>query len=867
MIDEENSPPKLFKEVYGPAILTDPAVSEHLQKVTLQSVAIGEEIPGDHLPSDEKIVLLSGRIRALCRSGLSGTERTALTLEKGDIWDSSFTEKHSLLMIVSSDEAIICKLPSALVMKNPILSRHWESVLNSGALSMSERSSSRQESSPASTELSLPPSVSHAAKESNPLPASCFLNQVLAHYKFPLSEISEDGEGHDLQSLAQKLEFLGFKLQEASYTWAQLLNARYPFVLECDNRLCWIQGRKGNALLEDGNGKSIRFVPDRIDSQTRYNLLFLQPPAVQHENQSHIPCSPGWYLNLCLRTWFLSGQMVLSSIFIQLFSLGMPIFYIIIFDRVFGRQNLSTLDVMAIGIILVMLFDISVKLLRSYVLSHQLESIDKASMRIFLERIFNLSLAKSSPQTIRSYAERFSDLVRINQTLISTLLITSLDVAFSVILVIFLCFLHFQLALISLASLVPIAILSFWTTPLAKKRALGFNQTQRQCQVKLAEILENKETVQSLNAESNLKRKILQKIEEHLHGGFGARFDRISGPVGQGFIANAGTIVTLYFGAHEVLQGEISYGIYIAINMLSRQVIGSVQKLFAAILQLYEALGTIEQLKPLLSAENNDTGDDRALMHGVRIKAVSGHISMVDVCFRYQPDSPWVLRDFSLNIEPGEKIVVTGKSGSGKTTMIRLLQRLYEPGSGYICLDGFNLADMDIGNLRHHMGVALQKPGIFTGTIRENIALGNPSAPMKEIVEAATMAQLDQFLLKLPQGFDTPVAPMGTNLSGGQAACIALARILLMKPSILILDEALAPCDPLLHDAVFARIFEKYRDATSIFVTDYLPVHQRADRIVVIHEGQVVEQGTYRELIQQKGYYYLLHHTEQWVEI
>jgi ATP-binding cassette subfamily B protein len=177
-------------------------------------------------------------------------------------------------------------------------------------------------------------------------------------------------------------------------------------------------------------------------------------------------------------------------------------------------------------------------------------------------------------------------------------------------------------------------------------------------------------------------------------------------------------------------------------------------------------------------------------------------------------------------------------------------------------LDNFNVANIELDDLRKQVGVALQKPFLYAGTIKENISLGQPSAPMREITEVATMAQLDQFLLKTPKGFDSPVTSMGNNLSGGQAARIALARVLLRKPSVLILDEALASLDQSLTGSIFSLLLEKYKKSTCIFVSDYLPLHVQSDQIIVMHEGEIVEQGTYNELVNARAYYYHLLATE-----
>lgn len=213
----------------------------------------------------------------------------------------------------------------------------------------------------------------------------------------------------------------------------------------------------------------------------------------------------------------------------------------------------------------------------------------------------------------------------------------------------------------------------------------------------------------------------------------------------------------------------------------------------------------------------------------------------------------------NFHIKSGQKVIITGRSGSGKTTLLRLLQRLYDPTEGYIKVDDYNLSDIELRSLREQLGVVIQKPALFHGTIRDNVALGRPESTFKEIVEASNLAELDNFLLDKKEGFDYPVLHKGVNLSGGQQARVAMARVFLKKPSILVLDEALNALEPTMKASILQKLWMGYRDKTCLFVTDFLPAHQKADLIIVLNEGRVVEQGTFKELMQNKSYYYYLH--------
>jgi subfamily B ATP-binding cassette protein HlyB/CyaB len=652
-----------------------------------------------------------------------------------------------------------------------------------------------------------------------------------------------------LPELTKALEQNGLQVQQKAFSWGQLLNQQFPFVFEDESGQChWITGRKGNTLLSAKK----RLVPEELGKPRIYKALFVSQPDTSRMEEKF---GYRWYLWSLFRKADLSFQMILASCFTQIFSLGLPVFYMIIFDRVFGRQNLSTLDVMSVGLLIVMSADMLVKYLRSYVLSHQLEAIDKEVVKQLLQKVFYVPLSTANSDLIKGISERYSELVKMNQGIVTTLLITSMDVAFSSVIAVVLFLLHWQLAGISLAAIVPIIAITIMTAPQVRERALAFSKRQRACQMRLVEAIHHAEAIHSLSAMERLKGQIYDLTVKCFEKSFGARYDRVSGSQLQGFIINAGSVATLYFGAHAVLQGEISYGVYMALNMLSRNVVSSVQRLLQAITQFQEAAGSIEQFKELY-AKPDESQSKPGTLH---LEEVSGRIIFRDVYFRYRPEDKWVLNGVNLEILPGEKIILAGKSGAGKTTLIRLLQRLYEPTSGLITLERFNIADMDLAFLRNTIGVVLQKPSIFSGSIRENLLLGNPHASMKDIANVVDFAQLEEFITRIPGGLDAELAHLGGNLSGGQAARIALARVLLANPQILVLDEGLSALEPASTKAIFAQIFERFQHKTCLFVTDYRPAHERADRILVLHEGQIAESGTYAELMRLKGYYYHLY--------
>lgn len=861
---------------------------------------IGEIITSDICSAAEHLIILEGKVRILRKNAL-GKEETIGFLQKDDVLSNQFLEDKDLKFIASGELILESSTNSSANDLDTYLGRTINKIRNSidnsvtnslsTLLSISAKEKhfdNQEESQNGNTKCNAEPiinSISNSSKEliksesifhkqEKHIPkndidndktsqkkdnksnnASEVLNEVLTYFESYGNSDAILYKAKNIDELAQNIKSFGFDIEISTCNKTNLSEAKLPFILQDHTgKFCWIVNKKKDVFIQKLNNhiSPIEFLND--DESTEYLIIQLSPKSIEKEEK---PYNLDWYFDFIRNNWNLSTQMLIASIFVQFVAISSPIFYMVIFDRVFGHQNLHTLDIMTWGMIILTVFDLTVKVVKSYVLSYQLELLDKAGYKSLLQRIFSIPLAKSSGELTKSFSQSISEFSKTNQTLLNTILVSSLDVFFAILLFGVLLCINAPLTLISMITLIPISIITFCVAPGMQKRALEYNKQQRAYQLKLSEALESPETVKSISAGKHLERSLTQQAIHTFENGFKARFDQVNGGNLIGFLGNLGSIITLYYGAHEVLAGRVSYGAYLAINMMSKNLIGSFQKLFGSIQQFQGALSSLELLKTVYQEDSESHSNN-----GIRLDALKGDIKIVDLDFKYNAQAPLVLKNINLEIKAGSKVILTGKSGAGKTSLIRLLQRLYEPNSGYILLDNFNVANIELDDLRKQVGVALQKPFLYAGTIKENISLGQPSAPMREITEVATMAQLDQFLLKTPKGFDSPVTSMGNNLSGGQAARIALARVLLRKPSVLILDEALASLDQSLTGSIFSLLLERYKKSTCIFVTDYLPLHAQSDQIIVMHEGEIVEQGTYNELVNARAYYYHLLATE-----
>jgi subfamily B ATP-binding cassette protein HlyB/CyaB len=316
-------------------------------------------------------------------------------------------------------------------------------------------------------------------------------------------------------------------------------------------------------------------------------------------------------------------------------------------------------------------------------------------------------------------------------------------------------------------------------------------------------------------------------------------------------LANA---LLLLFGAKAVIDGNLTVGELVAFNMIAGQVAQPVLRLSQLWQDFQQVLVSVERLGDILNM-----APEPASGAATSLPPPKGAISFRNVSFRYRPGAVQVLRDVNLEIAPGEVIGIVGASGSGKSTLAKLVQRFYLPEEGQILLDGADLSTLDPAWLRRHIGVVLQDNMLFNRTVHDNIAFANPAMPRAQVIAIAKLAGADDFIAKLPQGYDTMIEERGANLSGGQRQRIAIARALIADPRILIFDEATSALDYESERIIQANMKQIAKGRTVLIIAHRLSTVRAADRIVTLERGRLVEDGTHDALIKTGGRYAALH--------
>jgi subfamily B ATP-binding cassette protein HlyB/CyaB len=562
-----------------------------------------------------------------------------------------------------------------------------------------------------------------------------------------------------------------------------------------------------------------------------------------------------WFLGAIHKYRRLLAEVLIASFFLQMFALVSPLFFQVVVDKVLVHRTLSTLDVLVAGLIAVGLFETILGVLRTYVFAHTTNRIDvELGARLF-RHLIALPIAYFQARRLGDSVARVRELENIRNFLTSSALTIVIDLVFTVVLLAVMFLYSPLLTGIVLGSFPLYIAISAGVAPLFRHRLNEKFQRGAENQAFLVESVTGVETLKAMAVEPQMQRK----WEDQLAGYVAAAFRVTSlGNVASESVQLVNKLViagTLYFGAKLVIDGDLTVGALIAFNMLAGRVSTPVLRLAQIWQDFHQARISIARLGDILN-----TAAEPAHNPGrAALPAIRGNITFEHVSFRYRLDGPQVLHDVSLCLPQGQVVGIVGASGSGKSTLTKLLQRLYVPESGRILVDGVDIAMVDTAWLRRQIGVVLQENVLFNRSVRENIALADPAAPMERVIAAAKLAGAHEFILELPEGYDTLVGERGSSLSGGQRQRIAIARALICDPRILIFDEATSALDYESERIIQQNMREIAKGRTVLIIAHRLSTVRTADRIITIDRGRLVEDGRHEELIRTGGRYAALY--------
>jgi ATP-binding cassette, subfamily B, bacterial HlyB/CyaB len=672
-------------------------------------------------------------------------------------------------------------------------------------------------------------------------------------------------EWREAQTL-QALRSLGFDAQSKPGTLARLQGAALPALAFTKNGDMLIVGQvtaEGAVVQRMGSRAPEAMTREAFDGLWPGTWIEVRRHSAQAAaSTASARFGIGWFWQALKKYRGVMAEVLLASFFVQIFALITPLAFQVVIDKVLTHRTLSTLDVLVIALLGVSIFEVVLGAMRHYLFSHTTNRIDVELGSKLFRHLLHLPLNYFESRRSGDTVARMRELENARAFMTGQALSSWLDLFFAVVFLAVMFIYSPTLTWIVVGSLPIFFLASLAITPLLRGRLENKFAMGAENQAFLVETVTAMETLKSHAVEPQWQREWDRRLADYVDAAFHA--GHLANVTNQ-FISLTSkllTVVLLWVGAKLVIDGELTVGGLIAFNMLSGRVNAPILKLASLWQDFTQMKVSVSRLADIMDAQPEPAFQpERAVMPDIQ-----GAVTFEQVSFRYGPKSPEVLKEVSFSVKPGEVIGIVGVSGAGKTTLMRLMQRLHVPERGRILIDGMNLALADTSWLRRQIGVVGQDTVLFNRTVFENIALGDPGLTMEAVIRSAQLAGAHEFILQLPLGYDTPVGERGNLLSGGQRSRIAIARALATNPKLLLLDEATAALDYESERAIHDNMAEICAGRTVLIVAHRLSTLRLATRILVLDGGQLVETGAHAQLVAGKGRYASLYQAHNILE-
>lgn len=720
-------------------------------------------------------------------------------------------------------------------------------------------------------EGSLPKGVTHASEASSvlastPVHAALQLLCTLARFHQIAADASllshqlglESSEVVDTATLLRAAKHLGLKAKSSRTTLDRLsltpLPAlavlrgedgaeRFVILAQCDAQ---------RVLLQDPSSSNGRPVIEPLEvfaSHWTGELILLTSRASLAGELARFDFS--WFIPSLVKHRKLLGEVLFISFILQVFALVSPLFFQVVMDKVLVHRGMTTLDVLVIGLLVVVIFESLLSGLRSYVFSHTTNRIDvELGARLF-RHLVQLPLAYFQARRVGDSVARVRELENIRSFLTGNALTVLLDVVFSIVFVAVMLFYSVPLTLIVLASMPLYFGLSLAVVPILRRRLDEKFARGAENQAMLVETVSAVQTVKATALEPAFARRWDNQLAAYVSASFRTQNLASWAHEGVNLIGKLVNAATLWYGAHLVMSNDLTVGQFVAFNMFAQRVSQPIMRMAQLWTDFQQTGISMARLGDILNTRTEVPPSTAA-----QLPALKGRVTLDNLTFRYRPEAAPVLNGVSLDVRPGEVIGIVGRSGSGKSTLTKLIQRLYTPEQGRLLVDGIDISLIDAAQLRRQVGVVLQENTLFNRSVRENIAIVDPAAPLDAVIQVAQLAGAHEFISELPEGYDTMVGEQGASLSGGQRQRIAIARALFTHPRILIFDEATSALDYESEAIVQRNMAHICKGRTVFIIAHRLSAVRHANRIIVMDKGKIVEGGTHESLLSRpKGIY------------
>lgn len=662
-----------------------------------------------------------------------------------------------------------------------------------------------------------------------------------------------------LELLAALCELLGLQTRVGKIRVDQVGAVEFP-------ALCLVDGEP---LLLHGIGAGQLYVASPRQGLVRRRAIQLLESDAKQVRVLLVQRSPvtttdrfGWRWFLPLLSKYRIALLIslLATFAAQLATLAIPLLMQQIIDKTLSQGNISSLNVLGGALVVLALFQALLGGLNTFVFKDTANRMDLQLGATVMDRLLRLPLPYFDRRPVGELSQRLGEMASIRSFLTGTAITSLMDLLFSSIYLVVMLLYSPLLTAVALSTLPVYILMVVVVAPLYKSLIRRQAVASARSQSHVIEVLGAIQTVKAQNVELMSRWKWQDRYQAVVEEGFKAvTVGTVAGQVGN-FLNTLSGLLILWVGMIQVMEGNLSLGQLIAFRIIAGYVTGPLLRLsnlyqgFQQVSLSFERLGDIINQQP--EAIESRAGQ-------IALPPIEGEVRYDGVSFRFGTTGPLQLETVDLHVQPGEFVGVAGLSGSGKSTLMKLLARLYPPLAGRVQIDGYDIAKVDLNSLRQQVGIVPQESLLFEGTVRDNLTLGRPEASTEEIITAAKIACAHDFIMDLADGYNTSISEKGSNLSGGQRQRIAIARTLLSEPRLLVMDEATSALDYQTEAQVCSNLREHLRGRTVFFITHRLGTIRNADRILLMYQGRIVEQGGHSELMAQKGRYYALYRQQE----
>ncbi len=686
------------------------------------------------------------------------------------------------------------------------------------------------------------------------------VRKVVAHHVEQMGGVS-------LQFCGAVADFLGLQGQLATVSIADLQRIQVPALIKWQDSLgviCAVANNSITIALPD-SGLIKRSPQELLLNQSTaatapatdlVSILLIQ--ATRSTPQQKFGVS--WFWPSLVKYRGVLFEVLIASFFIQLFGLANPLITQTIIDKVLVQNSPTALNTLGILLVGIAVGEALLTSLRTYLFVDTTNRIDLALGSQIIDRLLRLPLRYFEKRSVGELSTRVNELENIRQFLTGTALTVVLDSVFSVVYIVVMLIYSSLLTLVALSTMPLFVLLTTAVSPIARKQLRIKAERNARSQSHLVEVIAGIQTVKAQNVELRSRWKWQERYTSYVMAGFKTVITFTAAGSINTFLSQLSSLLVLWVGSYLVLDGKLTLGQLIAFRIISGYVTSPLLRLTQLWQNFQETALSLERIADILDTPMES---DEIDCGNIPMPTIQGHVKFDRVSFRFAPAGALNLDSVSLEFPAGKFIGVVGQSGSGKSTLMKLLPRLYPLESGRILVDDYDISKVELYSLRQQIGIVPQDTLLFEGSVQENIALNYPDATTDQIIQAAKIAYAHEFIMELPNGYNSPVGERGAGLSGGQRQRIEIARTVLPNPRLLILDEATSALDYDSEHQVCTNIAQAFEGKTVFFITHRLTTIRNADVILMMDRGMVAELGTHAELMALKGRYYCLYQQQE----